>query len=216
MRSAPEACAALLQPSGVNRWLRAAGSFFPLLMLAGLCGSAQRSAAAGTNAGFSTLTHRSQLAQLPEPVQHLQWTADLEGTVLAGGHELALVSFDALDQTRIIDARGSRVPLRKGQRIRYRGNWLIGDASDRPDRWAAVNNDGTHSMLPANIPSGSCISMRADCRGLRFIMKAPVVPDNGFQRGPCGIKPWIIYAPTGCLASHTVTLKATGQTRPHR
>ncbi len=96
---------------------------------------------------FSPLTNRLQLAQSHDPNQRFQWTADLTGTVLVGGHELAVVEFDNLPPARLIDARGAGAALLAGQRIRYRGNWLSGPDSDRPDHWTTVNNDGTHSLL---------------------------------------------------------------------
>ncbi|MGC3958066.1 MAG: PA14 domain-containing protein [Verrucomicrobiota bacterium] len=112
---------------------------------------------AASSEEFTTLTNLTQLAHLPKSSQHVQWVADLEGTVLVGGNEFAVVSFDVLGQTKVIDARGSRLPLKAGQRIRYRGNLLIGEGNDLPNHWATVNNDGTHSMLSA---SGQAILMK--------------------------------------------------------
>ena len=131
-----------------DRWLCLATLWGRFLLSSGLCWlAAGGGVAAETNFGFMTLTNHSQLALLHQPEQRLQWAADLEGTVLADGDELALVSFDELDQVTIIDARGATAPLKTGQRIRYRGNYFIGDGNDQPDCWATVDNNGTHSMV---------------------------------------------------------------------
>lgn len=91
-----------------------------VLVLAGLCGGTGLSfAAADANGDFPLLTNRIQLAQLPKSVPHVQWAADLEGAVLIGGSELVVVSFDALGQTRIIDARSLRGSLKQAQRLPF-------------------------------------------------------------------------------------------------
>jgi len=139
------------RPRVANRWRHAAGRCLLLFLLSGLSWPAPRThAAVESNETFTTLTNRNQLAQLHEPDPHLQWTANVEGTVLTDGNELVLVHFDDLDQFKIINARGSASPLKRGQRIRYCGSWFIGEGNDHPDRWATVNNEGMHSMVASS------------------------------------------------------------------
>ena len=100
----------------------------------------------------TVLTNLTQLSTLPaarNEFERLQWQAELQASVQIGGRGLALVTFDSSDRIAVIDASRAEKPLERGQRLRFQGYWLAGPGSERPGRWATVNNDGTHSMVEA-------------------------------------------------------------------
>lgn len=121
------------------------------LCIAGTClGVTAATAAESTQP--TVLTNLTQLSALPgarDESERLQWQAELEASVQIGGRGLALVTFDGSDRIAVIDSSRAEKPLERGQRLRFQGYWLTGPGSERPDRWATVNNDGTHSTVEA-------------------------------------------------------------------
>lgn len=115
----------------------------------GLGGTAAIAAEAAPPTVLTNLIQLSAMVEARNGIERLQWQADLAASVQIGGRGLALVTFDPSDQIAVIDASRTEKPLERGQRLRFQGFWLTGPGSERPDRWATVNNDGTHSRAEA-------------------------------------------------------------------